>query len=72
MTDTSKRAVHLGYAAAAIGLLALALGWLLAKAANGTAMVPAYLAAGVVALLGVLAAARAAFARRQMLQKAKR
>jgi regulator of protease activity HflC (stomatin/prohibitin superfamily) len=69
MTDTSKRAVHLGYAAAAIGLLALALGWLLAKAANGTAMVPAYLAAGVVALLGVLAAARAAFARRQVLEQ---
>jgi regulator of protease activity HflC (stomatin/prohibitin superfamily) len=51
--------------ATGIGLLTLALGVLLAKAANGTAMVPAYLAAGVVALLGLVAAGRAAFARRQ-------
>jgi regulator of protease activity HflC (stomatin/prohibitin superfamily) len=69
MTDTSKRPVHLGYVAALIGLMTLALGMLLAKAANGTAMVPAYLAAGVVALLSLLAAARAALARRQAVEQ---
>ena len=69
MTDTSKRPVLLGYVAAGIGLATLALGILLSKAANGTAMVPAYLAAGVVALLALLAAARAGFARRQAVEQ---
>ncbi len=69
MTDTSKRPVHLGYVATGIGLLTLALGLLLSKAANGTAMVPAYLAAGVVALLSLLAAGRAGFARRQAVEQ---
>jgi regulator of protease activity HflC (stomatin/prohibitin superfamily) len=69
MTDTSKRPVHLGYIAAGIGLLTLVLGLLLAKAANGTAMVPAYLAAAVVSLLGMLAAGRAGFARRQGIEQ---
>ncbi len=69
MTDTSKRPVRLGYVAAVIGLMVLLLGVLLAKAANGTAMVPAWLAAAVVACLGLLGAARAAFARRQAVEK---
>jgi regulator of protease activity HflC (stomatin/prohibitin superfamily) len=67
--DTSKRPLHLGYVAALIGLVLLILGALLAKAANGTALVPAYLAGAVVTLLALLAAARAGFARRQAVEQ---
>jgi regulator of protease activity HflC (stomatin/prohibitin superfamily) len=67
--DTSSRPTRLGYVAAAIGLAIVALGAWLAKAANGTTMVPGYLAAAVVAALALLAAARAAFARRQAVEQ---
>lgn len=67
--DTSRRPIRLGYTAAVIGVILLTLGALLSRAANGTAMVPAYLAGGVVTLLGLLAAARAAFARRQAVEQ---
>jgi len=67
--DTSKRPVHLGTVAAIIGLALLVLGALLSKAANGMAMVPAYLAGAVVTLLALLAAARAGFARRQGIEQ---
>ena len=65
MTDISRRPIHLGVMAAVIGLIAWILGVMLAKAANGTAMVTACMASAVVAMLGLLAAARAWFAWRQ-------
>jgi len=69
MTDTSKRPVHLGIIAAGIGLSVVGLGALLARAAQATVMVPAVLAAAVVTVLSLLAAARAAFARREAVER---
>lgn len=69
MTDTSKRPVHLGIIAAGIGLTALALGALLARAAQATAMVPAVLSAAVVTVLSLLAAGRSALARRAAVER---
>ena len=69
MTDTSKRPVNLGWVAAGIGFGVLVLGVLLARAANGTALVPAYLSAAVVGVLSLLAAGRALLARRQAVEQ---
>ncbi|MBN2449828.1 MAG: protease modulator HflK [Lentisphaeria bacterium] len=65
MADTSKTPARLSLAGSVIGLAFLVLGYLLAKAARGTVMVPAYLSSGVVMLLSLLAYGRATFARRQ-------
>ena len=69
MSDGSKRPITLSWVATGIGLALLILGVLLSKTARGSVMVPAYLAAGVVAILGLLSMFRALLARRQALEE---